>query len=192
VRRLILLAAFGSAAVAPVAMAAEGGMPQFDFANPLTLSQVVWMGVIFVALYVLLGHWALPQVAEVLEARAAAIGRDLEAARVAKRESDAAVAALAQATQEARAAAQAEIARAHAAAKQQAVAEAAVLNARLDAELADAERQIEAARVAAMGALREVAADTAEVLVIRLIGRAPATDGLAHALDAALAARGGG
>lgn len=189
-RRLTLLAALGSAAFAPAAMAAEGGMPQLDFANPLTISQVVWLGIIFLALYLLLGHWALPQVAEVLEARAAAIRRDLEAARTAKRDLDAAVASLTEATQRAHAAAQAEIAEAHAAAKQQAAAEATALTQRLDAELADAERQIEAAREAAMGALREVAADTAQVLVSRLTGRTAEAGALAQALDAALAARG--
>ena len=190
-RRLTLLAALGSAAFAPAAMAAEGGMPQLDFANPLTISQVVWLGIIFLALYLLLGHWALPQVAEVLEARAAAIGRDLEAARTAKRDSDAAVA---EPDRGDAAGARRRAGRDRGSAcRRQAAGRRRGDGAerqRLDAELADAERQIEAAREAAMGALREVAADTAQVLVSRLTGRPAEAGALAQALDAALAARG--
>ena len=55
-------------ALAPLgAMAAEAGkgMPQLDFANPLTRAQVVWGAIIFLVLYVLLSRWALPQVASV-------------------------------------------------------------------------------------------------------------------------------
>ncbi len=34
------------------------GMPQLDFANPLTLTQVGWGAVIFIVLYVLLSRFA--------------------------------------------------------------------------------------------------------------------------------------
>ena len=44
-------------------------MPQLDFANPLTIAQIVWLAIIFFTLYLLLSRWALPQVAEVLEVR---------------------------------------------------------------------------------------------------------------------------
>ena len=37
-------------------------MPQLDFANPLTTSQVVWGAIIFVVLYVLLSRIGLPKV----------------------------------------------------------------------------------------------------------------------------------
>ena len=63
-------------------------MPQLDFANPLTTSQVVWMAVIFGVLYYLLSAWALPQVASVLDDRAARIGADLDSARLAKLNAD--------------------------------------------------------------------------------------------------------
>jgi F-type H+-transporting ATPase subunit b len=167
-------------------------MPQLDFANPLTISQVVWLVIIFSALYVLLARWALPQVAEVLEARAAAIGRDLEVAQKAKTESDAAVATMTEATRKAHAEAQAEIAAAVASSKESAAAQAADLNARLDVQLAAAEQRIGAARAAAMGALREVATDTARVVVTRLTGRPPEHAALEHEVGAVLAARGQG
>jgi len=84
------------------AFAAEG-MPQLDFANKLTLAQVVWGAIIFVVLYLLLSRWALPQVGGVLATRAAAISGDLDTARAAKAKADAAIAELTDATQRARA-----------------------------------------------------------------------------------------
>ena len=39
-------------------------MPQLDFANPLTTSQVVWGAIIFVVLYILLSRIALPKVGD--------------------------------------------------------------------------------------------------------------------------------
>ena len=63
-------------------------MPQLDFANPLTTSQVVWGAIIFVVLYILLSRVALPQVAAVIEERARHIAADLETAQAAKARSD--------------------------------------------------------------------------------------------------------
>ena len=173
----------------PAAAMAEG-MPQLDFNNPLTTSQVVWMVVIFAILYQLLSRWALPQVAEVLEARAVSIGRDLEAAQQAKTESDAAVASLTAASHKAQAAAHAEIANAVAAAKEITAAQSVRLHARLDAQLAEAERRIDAARAAAMRALRQVAAETAEVMVTRLTGQPASASAAQAAVDAVIASRG--
>ena len=165
------------------------GMPQLDFGNTLTQAQVVWLAIIFFALYLLLSKWALPQVASVLELRANAIAGDLDAARKAKAEADAAAAEQAKATREAHAGAQAEINAALAAAKAATDSESAALNAKLDAQIADAERRIAAARVAAMGALEQVATETARDVVARLTGTA--IDGLVvnRAVAAALAAR---
>jgi F-type H+-transporting ATPase subunit b len=181
----LLLAAF---LLLPVA-ARVGGMPQIDFANPLTTAQVVWGAIIFIVLYVLLSRWGLPQVTEVLEQRAAGIAADLDAARAAQAAADAAVAELNRATREAHAGAQAQIAQAVEAAKATADAQAAEMNARLDAQIAAAERRIAEARAAALGALEQVAVDTAMVVVTRLIG-APIDHGAVPAAVAAtLAAR---
>ena len=59
-------------------------MPQLDFANPLTTSQVVWGAIIFAVLYVLLSRIGLPKVGEVLEERARHIAADLETAQASK------------------------------------------------------------------------------------------------------------
>jgi F-type H+-transporting ATPase subunit b len=175
----------------PAAAMAQG-MPQLDFKNPLTTSHVVWGVVIFVLLYVLLSRWALPQVAGVLQMRAAAIARDLEAARVAKTAVDAAIAELTEATRAAQAGAQTEINRAIDTAKAATTEQAARLNERLEAQLASAERQIGAARAAALGALRQVATETALNVVGRLTGVAANPQAVDAAVGAALVARGRG
>ncbi len=165
------------------------GMPQMDFKNPLTTSQAVWGALLFALLYVMLSRWALPRVGEVLEMRAQAIGVDLEAARGAKEASDAAVAELTAATRSAQAGAQAEINAAVNQAKEAAAAQSAALNAKLDAQLAAAETQIAAARSSALGALRQVATETASVVVARLTGRPADAAAVDAAVDGALAAR---
>ena len=88
-RRIAALALAGGI-IPSIAMAA--GMPQLDFANPLTISQVIWGAIIFIVLYIVLSRFALPRVGEVLEARASHIARDLEAARASKEKADAGMA----------------------------------------------------------------------------------------------------
>ncbi len=177
-RRVAALATAGSFLLTSAAFAAEAVKtvpPQIDFANPLLKSQVVWLGLIFLALYLLLANWALPQVAQVLETRAARIKKDLDAAMTAKAEADAAVAELTAATRKAHAEAQAAINAAVDTAKAEAAALAAAANDRLNAQLAAAEARISAARAAAVGALREVATSATTDLVTRLAGFTPAT-----------------
>ncbi len=163
--------------------------PQIDFGNPLTKSQVVWLFIIFLALYLLLERWALPQVGEVLEARAARIAADLDAARAAKQQSDTAVDELTTATKKAQAEAQAQIAGAVDTAKAEATRAGMAANARLEQQLAEAEIRIDAAKAASVGALRDVARVTTADVVQRLAGFAPDSSIVDNAVDRALAAR---
>jgi F-type H+-transporting ATPase subunit b len=191
-RRLAALTAAAFFVLARAALAAEPakeGMPQLDFGNPLTVAQVVWGALIFYVLYLLLSRWALPQVSDVLELRAATITSDLEAARRTKESADDAVAEMTEATRKAHASAQAEISTAVAAAKDAAAQQAASQNAILDAQLAEAEKRISAARESAVGALHEVAAETATAVVTRLTGFAPDRDRVDAAVGSALSAR---
>jgi F-type H+-transporting ATPase subunit b len=172
----------------PIAAQAEG-MPQLDFANPLTTSQVVWGAVIFAGLYILLSRFGLPRVGEVIEARARHIASDLEAAQASKTRADAAAREMAAATARARAEAQAAISAALDAAKEEASRRIAGLNERLERQLRDAEGQIEAARAAALRALREVATETASTVISRLTGAPPDAARLDGAISVALAGR---
>ena len=175
----------------PAAAMAEG-MPQLDFKNPLTISQVVWGAIIFVVLYILLSRTALPKVSSVLAERASHIARDLEGARDAKIRADAGIAEAATATAKARAEAQAAINAAVEDAQKAAAGQAAVLNERLEKQLRDAETQIGQARASAMSALKQVASETATTVVTRLTGSAPDAQRLDSAIGAAMAARGVG
>jgi len=172
----------------PVVATAQG-MPQLNFSNPLTLSQVWWGAVIFIVFLLLCWRWGLPQVSSVLEQRAASIATDLETARTAKEAADRSVAEMTQAVARARAEAQASINAALDAAKQLAAAQAAELNARLETQLHEAEERIQAARQEATRALREVATETAATVIARLTGAPPEPSRLEGAIGAALAAR---
>ena len=185
----LTLGAIAVVTLAPAPALAKG-MPQLAFTNPLTLGQVWWGAGIFVVFLLLLWRWGLPRVASVLEERAASIAADLDAARAAKTTADRTVVEVTAATGAARAEAQAAISAAVDAAKAEEAAQAAVLNARLEAQLSQAERQIAAARAAALGALRQVAGEAADSVVTRLTGAAAAPGRIDHAVAAALSARG--
>jgi F-type H+-transporting ATPase subunit b len=152
----------------------------------LVTSQVVWLVFIFAALYLLLSRWALPQVASVIEQRSARIAADLDAAHVAKAESDAAIAEVQEATRRASTEAQAAIATAMAQAKAEATEQARQANERLDAQLAEAEQRIGVARSSAMNALRDVATETAEAVIQRLTGQQPDRTAVSAAVGAAM------
>jgi F-type H+-transporting ATPase subunit b len=183
------LAAIVLLTLAPAAAMAEGTMPQMDFKNPLTLDQLVWMAVILVVLYLLLSRWGLPEIGKVLENRAAMIDRDLTAARSAKAAADLAVTELNATMKQARSAAQAQIAAAVEQAKAEAALNAAALNAKLDEKLAQSEAQIAAARAQAMAAIKPVAEQAAQIILVRLTGAAPENGQLGQRVDDALAAR---
>jgi len=164
-------------------------MPQLDFQNPLTIAQVVWMALIFGGLYLLLARWALPQVASVVDARAHRITADLDSARAAKLESDAAIAEITAAGHRANAEAQAAIGSAIAQAKGEALEQSRAADERLAGQLTEAEHRIAEARSTAMGALRQVAQDTASAVVTRLTGQAPDPAAIKTAVGAVMASR---
>jgi F-type H+-transporting ATPase subunit b len=171
--------------------ATGGGMPQLNFGHPLVISQVVWLLVIFGLLYVVMAQVALPGVASVLEERKRRIDGDLQAAQAAKGRADEALAEHRAATAKARAEGQAAIAEAVGRAQAEAASRSEELNARLNSQIEQAERRIGAARDSAMGALRQVSADTAEALVARLVGGGAADRAaVERAVDSELAARG--
>jgi F-type H+-transporting ATPase subunit b len=175
----------------PAAAWAEG-MPQLDFKSPLTVTQVYRGAAIFVVLYVLLARIGLPKVGAVIEQRAVHIAADLDAAKAQKAQADAAVAELTATLQRSRAEAHAEINQAVDQAKAATATQAAALNARLEAQLKAAEARINEARAAAMGALHQVATDTATTVIARLTGASPDPRRVDVAVAAALTARGHG
>jgi F-type H+-transporting ATPase subunit b len=143
-------------------------MPQLDFANPLMASTLVWLFIIFGLLYFVLKTYALPQVASVLELRAERIRADLDAAKTAQAQGEAALEEIRSATAQARAEARTAVATAMAEAQAKAAADAEAINARLAQQVNEAEERVRTARDVAMGALREVAHSTAQAMLTRL------------------------
>jgi F-type H+-transporting ATPase subunit b len=186
---LVLLAT--SLLAMPGAARAEG-MPQLDFSTPLTLAQVYWGAAIFIVLYLLLSRIGLRKVGAVIEQRAVHIAADLDAAKAQKAQADTAVAELTATIQRSRAAAQGEINQAVDQAKAAAAVQATALGARLEVQLKAAEARINAARAAALGALHQVATDTASTVIARLTGAATDPRRVDAAVAAALTARGRG
>ena len=158
----------------------DGGFPPFE---PQTFaSQLVWLAIAFVLLYVLMSRLALPRVASIIEDRQKRIADDLADAERLKQESDAAVAAYEKALADARARAQT-IAN-ETREKQQAQADATrkTLEAGLNAKLAEAEKSIAATKQAAMANVRTIAEDAARAIIERLIGTAPSDKAVAEAV----------
>ena len=183
-------AAIALLSLAPTAAMADGTMPQMDFKNPLTLDQLGWMAVILVVLYFLLSRWGLPEMGKVLANRAEAIERDLAAARGAKTAADqgdggAERDAAARRAKPPRRRSPPRWSRR----RRRRRLNAAALNAKLDEKLAQSEAQIEAARAQAMAAIKPVAEDAAQTILVRLTGATPEGGQLGQRVDDALAAR---
>lgn len=168
---------------APGGQSGQAGHPAFPpFQSENFPSQLVWLALTFVLLYVLMSRLALPRVGSILEARAKRIADDLAAAQRFKEQSEAAHAAHEKSIADARSRAQGIAAATH----QKQAAEAEATNKRLEAELheklAAAERSIASTRNSAMSNVGSIAADAAAAIVERLIGQAPAQHDVAAAV----------
>ena len=174
--------------VAQAGTQAPGGVKApFPPFNPDTFgSQLFWLAICFVVLYVLLSRLVLPRVASIFAARRGRIEGDLEAARRLTAESQAAIEAYEKALAEARAKAQAIAGATRAEFSARAEETKKRLEAELAAKLARAELQIETTKKAAMANVRGIAADAASEIVKRLTGEAPGKQSLERAVDAAL------
>jgi F-type H+-transporting ATPase subunit b len=166
---------------------APGGKTAFPpFQTQTFPSQLVWLAISFVLLYVLMAKIALPRVGAIFEERSRRISGDLKAAHDLKEQSDAAHAAYEKALGDARDRAQS-IANGM---REQQAAEAEAASKKLEAELheklAAAEKSIEATRTSAMGNVGTIAKDTASAIVERLIGKAPADHEVTAAVGDAL------
>jgi F-type H+-transporting ATPase subunit b len=162
----------------------DGGFPPFN--SHSFPSQLIWLAIFFVLLFVLMSKWALPQVGRVIENRQKRIAGDIAEAQRLKEQSDAAVAAYEKALADARGRAQAianetrERAAADAAAARKKVEDA------LNAKLAEAEKSIAATKQSAMSNVRGVAIEAAAAIVERLTGSAPSEKAVADAVATVL------
>lgn len=163
----------------------NAGMPQLDFATFPT--QLFWLVVTFIILYVVMKWLALPRVAATMEARRNRLDADLARAEELKAKAEEVMAAYQKALAEARAEAQARTREtidrlaADAAERQQR------LNEALAHRIAAAEREIAAAKQQALSEMREIAIEVGRSITEKFTGSPASTASLADAVERAMA-----
>ncbi len=162
---------------------AETGFPPFE--STYFLSQLLWLAISFVVLYLLLARVILPRIGGILEDRRDRIARDLDQAERLKQQSDDALAAYERALAEARSGAYAIAAEARDASKAEADARQAEIEAQLDAKLAEASTRIADIKGKALADVTDIATEAAEAVVQQLIGVKPTAAELKQAVQAA-------
>ena len=157
-----------------------GDFPPFD--KTTFPSQLFWLAICFVALYLITARLVQPRVSGIIEGRRRQVAGDLAEASRLKTESEQAIAAYEKALADARGRAQG-IANET---REREAAAAEATNKRLEAalheRLAAAERSIAEKRESAMANVGTIASDTASAIVERLIGKAPAAHDVAAAV----------
>ena len=149
-------------------------------------SQLFWLAICFVFLFVMMWKVALPRIGAIIDLRQKRIDGDLAEAAKLKQDSDAAVAAYEKALADARNRAQTianETRDKQAAATEQS---RKALENQLNVKLADAEKSIAVTKKAAMSNVQTIATDAAKAIVERLIGTAPSDQSVAAAVADAL------
>lgn len=164
----------------------HGPAPFPPFQKEYFASQLFWLALAFVLLYALMAKVALPRVASILQARRDTIEANLAEAQRHREQSEAALATYEKSLADARARAQAIANETREKFHAEAEANRKGLEAKLNEQLAGAERTIAATKIAAMANVRDIAVEGASAIVERLIGAAPAPAATAQAVDRVL------
>lgn len=146
-------------------------MPQLDPSS--YASQLFWLTVTFVFLYLILARFILPRVQTVLEGREGRISGDLSLADALKNEAEASKAAYEKSLHDAKHAAQTMIADARKTMNAEAAEQQAKLDKDLAVKIAEAERAIETSRKHALDQLVPVTADLTCAIVETLVHYKP-------------------
>jgi len=147
------------------------GFPPFQ--KDTFASQLLWLAITFVALYLLMSRIALPRVGSILEARRKQIEGDLAQAERFKAQSDEAIAVYEKALADARNRAQATASETREKTLAEGEAARKALDATLNSKIAEAEKSIAERRAAAMRNVQAIAAEAATAIVERLVGISP-------------------
>ena len=156
--------------------------PPFDAHN--FIPQIVWLVIIFGALYLLMSRLALPRVENILEARRTRINKDLDEARAMQDQAQAAGSAYEKTLADAKGRAQALGQQAHDQLHAESETKRHALEADLAQKLAASETQIAATKAQAMSNVGTIARDAARTVVEHLTGRPASGEAIAAASNA--------
>lgn len=159
-----------------------GVFPPFDAHN--FVPQLIWLVIIFGALYWLMSRIALPRVQNILDARRARIAQDLESARAMQSQAEAAGEAYGRTLADAKGRAQAMAQQTHDALHAQSETRRHALEGDLNGKLAAAEAQIAEMKTRAMSNVEGIARDAAAAIVQHITGRSPSEAQLTAAAGA--------
>ncbi len=143
-------------------------MPQLDFST--WPSQLIWLAITFLVLYILIAKFALPKIGGTIEQRQNRIATDLDEAQRLKDDTEKAIAAYEAALAEAKAKAHVIAQEARDVLHAEIDEERTKLDAQLNARMVEAETRITKTKDAALKNVEQVAADTAAEIVKQLIG----------------------
>jgi len=149
-------------------------------------SQLFWLAICFIAIYVMTARLVRPRVGGIIASRGQRISDDLAEAGRLKGESEAAMAAYEKALADARNRAQAIAGETRDRLQAEADRNRKALEDQLAARLADAEKSIEATKSSAMANVRGIATEAAAAIVTRLTGVSAPDSAVTAAVDAAL------
>jgi len=167
---------------------AEGGHkgPFPPFNSETYASQLIWLVLTFVALYVVMSKLALPRIGGIIEARQGRIAGDLAEAQRLKEEAEAATVAYEKTLADARNNAQGIAAKTRDKLMAAAEERRKATEERLNKKLEEADKAIAATKTAAMANVKTIATDAAAAIVQRLIGTAPDAKAVGDAVADAL------
>ena len=163
-------------------------MPQLDVTT--FSSQIFWLVVTFIALFLTMWRVSVPKISDALEARQKRIDDNLARAEELKKEATAALEAYEASLADARSEAQRAVLEANAKLAIEAQAREAELGEALTKRIAESEANISAAMDEAIANIRDVAAEVSLSAAERLTGEAPSADDASTAVDTAIKARG--
>lgn len=162
-------------------------MPQLNIA--MFPTQLFWLAVCFVALYLLVHYVIVPRVGTVLDERQKRIDDNLERAGTLKAEAEQAIAVYEKALAEARTKAQETLREKAAAMQAEAESRTRALSEKLSADIKAGEAKVLAAREAAIEGVRSLAAEVAGDLAARLTGGAVEAAKAKTAVDGVMGSR---
>ena len=160
-------------------------MPQLEAST--FISQLFWLAITFVGLYLVMWKVVIPRVADVLRDRQERLDDDLEKAEALRNEAASVLEAYEKTVADGRAQAQAILREAADQNDKAAAIRQAALGEQLAQQTAAAEARIEGARKEALANIRSIAAEAAQAATLRLSGATITQDEAEEAVAAILA-----